>query len=178
MKAEVTNRLRLSPFKIHYSFDMWSGPNRHTYQVIIAHWLDGEGKLHTTLLSIRRFVGTHSGINQANHFLTTVEEYGVMHSIGKFNVDNASNNDTALVEISRRIQEKGYPSFDPVTDRLRCFGHVLNLVVKAFLWGNNVTAFELEANDINDELAAMIAWRQKGPLGKLHNILEYIRKTP
>jgi len=24
----------------------------------------------------------------------------------------------------------------------------------------------------------MIAWRQKGPLGKLHNILEYIRKTP
>jgi hypothetical protein len=47
-----------------------------------------------------------------------------MHSIGKFNVDNASNNDTALVEISRRIQEKGYPSFDPVTDRLRCSGHV------------------------------------------------------
>jgi hypothetical protein len=124
MKAEVKATLRQAEIKIHFSFDMWSSPNHHAYQAIVAHWLDPQARLHTALLSLHRFLGSHTGLNQADHFWTTLEEYEIHHLVGKFNVDNASNNDTALQEIARRLQAEGYPSFDPVKDRLRCFGHV------------------------------------------------------
>jgi hypothetical protein len=180
----VKAALRQAEVKIHFSFDMWSSPNHHAYQAIVAHWLSPQAKLHTALLSLYRFVGSHTGYNQAEHFWTTLEEYEIHHLIGKFNVDNAANNDTALREIATRLQEEGYPSFDPVKDRLRCFGHVLNLAVKAFLWGTNVEAIERDVPDDEDnydpadDVAELLRWREKGPLGKLHNVLNYIRKTP
>ena len=50
-----------------------------------------------------------------------------------FNVDNASNNDTTLVEVACHLNDAGYASFNPIQARLCCFSHVLNLVVKAIL---------------------------------------------
>ena len=178
MRIEVRKNLRAAEIKIHFSFDMWSGLNRHAYQAIVAHWLDSETCLHTALLSIHRFCGAHTGVNQAEHFWTTINDYEIQHLIGKFNIDNASNNDTALQEISRCLTLGGYPTIYPVTECLRCFGHVLNLAFKAFLWGSNVEAFEVALDAIGDEVAELQHWRQKGPLGKLHNVLDYIRKTP
>ena len=181
MRAEVTAKLHQVVVKINFSFDMWSGPNRHAYQAIVAHWLDPSMKLHTALLSLHRFRGAHSGFNQADHFWTTLEQYQIHHLVGKFNVDNATNNDTALCEIAKRLTNAGYASFDPIRDRLRCFGHVLNLAVKAFLWGANVDAFERELNEeamLDDDMVELLRWRKKGPLGKLHNVLTYIRMTP
>ena len=40
---------------------------------------------------------------------------------------------TTTQEIARRLSTAGYPKIDPVADHLRCFGHDLNLTVKAFL---------------------------------------------
>jgi hypothetical protein len=180
MKAEVKTKLRRVEVKIHFSFDMWSGPNHHAYQAVVGHWLDEECKLHAALLSLHRFEGAHTGVNQADHVWNTLQAYEIEHLVGKFNVDNATNNDTALQDIARRLTAGGYPTIDPIADRLRCFGHVLNLAVKALLWGSNVEAFE-DAHvglELNDAVAAQVEWRKKGPLGKLHNIVEYIRKTP
>jgi hypothetical protein len=95
-----------------------------------------------------------------------------------FNVDNASNKDTALVDLAEQLRTAGYPSFDPVTSRLRCFGHVLNLAVKHILWGTDVDAFEGEIPAAHDQLVELRRWRRAGPLGKLHNTLTYILKTP
>jgi hypothetical protein len=180
MKAELKRNLRKAEFKVHFSFDMWSAPNHHAYQAIVAHWLDEGCRLHTVLLDLHRFEGQHSGANQAERFWITLEDYEIHHLVGKFNVDNASNNDTALRDVAQRLHDAGYPSFDPVADRLRCFGHVLNLAVKALLWGNNADAFEVirPELELEDPVEAMIEWRKRGPLGKLHNVVEYIRKTP
>jgi len=95
-----------------------------------------------------------------------------------FNVDSASNNDTALVALAEQLRAVGFPSFDPVSARLRCFGHVLNLAVKAILWGADIEAFEVDMNAVQDELAELLEWGRKGPMGMLHNILTYILKTP
>jgi hypothetical protein len=130
------------------------------------------------LLSLHRFVGAHSGVNQADHLWETITEYELGPFIGMFNVDNASNNDTALVELAERLRTAGYPSFDPVTCRLRCFGHVLNLAVKRILWGTDVSFFEGDIPAAQDQLEELRRWRRAGPLGKLHNTLSYILKTP
>jgi hypothetical protein len=52
--------------------------------------------LNAALLSLHRFEGAHTGTNHADHFWTNLEEHENQHLVDKFNVDNASNNDTAL----------------------------------------------------------------------------------
>jgi hypothetical protein len=57
----------------------------------------------------------------------------------------------------------------------------LNLTAKALLFGKNADAFEVEL-DTNTMLGrqreALELWRQHGPVGKLHNIVVFIRRTP
>lgn len=57
--------------------------------------------------------------------------------------------------------------------------------VKAFLYGKNAESFEVEMSDLDLKkleqkhyLELLAAWRKKGPVGKLHNIVIWIRRTP
>jgi hypothetical protein len=64
---------------------------------------------------------------------------------------------------------------------MRCFGHILNLVAQAFLYGDDAASFELQSEAygmlerVEEDLEH---WRAKGPVGKLHNIVEFIRASP
>jgi hypothetical protein len=86
--------------------------------------------------------------------------------VGYITLDNAGNMDTATEEIAEAL------GFDPKKQRVRCCGHVLNLVVKALLFGHKAEAFEAE---IDGEPALDAAqheiWRKKGPVRKLHNMV-------
>jgi len=103
MRQEVMLQLHATHTKIHFSFDMWSGPNRRAYQAIVAHWMAHDGQLHAVLLSLHRFKGSHSGVNQAEHLWRTITDYGIEPFVGMFNVDNASNNDTALATLAQHL---------------------------------------------------------------------------
>jgi len=64
---------------------------------------------------------------------------------------------------------------------VRCFSHIINLVVKGFLWGADWEAFEANIacdTDIAKESHLLESWRKKGPMGKLHNIGVWILRTP
>lgn len=57
--------------------------------------------------------------------------------------------------------------------------------VKAFLYGKNAESFEVEISDLDLKkleqkhyLELLAAWRKKGPVGKLHNIVIWIRRIP
>lgn len=61
---------------------------------------------------------------------------------------------------------------DPSKRRIRCFGHVLNLVVKALLSGHKTEAFEADIDGESGlDAAQHEAWRKKGPIGKLHRLV-------
>jgi hypothetical protein len=65
--------------------------------------------------------------------------------------------------------------------RLRCVGHVVNLAAQAFLFGkqSQETLDELDlAYRKHDFEAIAEVWRKQGVLGRLHNIVRYIRMTP
>jgi len=51
-------------------------------------------------------------------------------------MDNADNNDTAI----KRLAEL-YP-IDVNEQRLRCFSHIVNLVIKALLFGEGLSTFQ------------------------------------
>ena len=166
--------------KIHFTFDHWSSPNDCSFLGVVAYWLDSDHNLKSTVLGVRRFRGPHTGENQAKHFWDIITPYNIAQKIGYFTLDNASNNDTALQHISSYLTAINIP-FNSIQRRLRCFGHILNLVVKAFLWGEDPATFDSEINtyqELNKEAEELEAWRRKGPLGKLHNILVWITRTP
>lgn len=89
-------------------------------------------------------------------------------------------------------------NFDPASRRLRCIGHVISLIARAFLFGEDADALELElpVTQPSENVGALIEWhdielseasikelhfalwRKREPLGKLNNIIIYIRASP
>jgi hypothetical protein len=84
--------------------------------------------------------------------------------------DNAGENDNAITELAKLFE------IDPQTQRLRCLGHIINLVVKALLFGKGVSKLERELRGAADE-AQFEIWGRKGPIGKLHNLCVYINRN-
>jgi len=147
---------------------------------IVAHWISPQHLLQSTGLGMKHFRSRHTGENQARHFWDVVETYHLQEKIAYFTLDNASNNDTAMKCIQTYLQNCGIP-FDPVTRRLRCFGHVINLVVKAVLQGEDPEAFEIEKTNyqaLGKEKKELLAKCKKSLCGKLHNLLVYINWSP
>ena len=62
--------------------------------------------------------------------------------------------------------------------RVRCIGHIINLVVKALLFGKDAEAFEESL--IRGELLARAAhdmWMKKGPVGKAYNFVVWVYRS-
>ena len=179
-KDEVRQELSDALGKIHLGFDLWTSPNRHAVMAVTAHFLDRVGKHQSRLLALRRQLGCHSGENLAVTLGRVVREWKIEDRVGTVISDNASSNDNCLVNFYGDLDaEMG--SADIRARRMRCYGHILNLVARAFLYGEDFEAFEAESQVFDllgryeDDLRH---WRKKGPVGKLHNVVKFIRSSP
>lgn len=178
-RVRVKDELGLAKSMIHISFDLWTSPNSLGLIALVAHFLDKDLKNRSVLIGMRRVRGSHSGENIAESIIPILEEMGIVSNLGYFTTDNATNNDVAIEVVLRRLR----PDIkNPKQRRMRCLGHILNLAAKAFLFGNEKASFEDVELDNSVPMTAleaeMVFWRTKGPLGKLHNLVVYIRKTP
>jgi hypothetical protein len=87
-------------------------------------------------------LGSHTSANIADHLFDVLKEYQISSSqIAYFAADNATNNDAALKHLSKRV------TLDLVTSRLRCTGHIYNLVCTAILFGVDSKALEDAKHD-------------------------------
>jgi len=78
-------------------------------------------------------------IDQAAVLYPLLTRFGItQENLGYFVLDNASNNDTTLAELAKRLP------FDPIKKRLRCMGHVLNLIAEEYLFGQDISSFQAE----------------------------------
>jgi hypothetical protein len=74
-------------------------------------------------------------------------------------------------------------TYDPHLHRLHYNGYVLNLAANAFLFNTADEALATYNNPGILEAALpsekeLDAWRNDRPLGKLHNLVVYIQRTP
>lgn len=69
---------------------------------------------------------------------TVIELYDISAIIGFLMMDNAGSNDTCIEELAKQ-----YPSITEQS-RLRCVGHIPNLIVKALLSKKGVSKPEKE----------------------------------
>lgn len=66
--------------------------------------------------------------------------------------------------------------WDPISHRIRCLGHIINLAAHSFLFGTKDEELEGDEEHTRVKLSVqqMKEWRSKGPLGKLHNLNKWI----
>lgn len=178
-KEEIRARLKDAPGKIHISSDIWTARNNHAYNGVVAHWVDGEGQYFSCLLALSPMYESHCGANIAKDTLNALDDYHITQKLGYVTTDNASNNDTAMDHLSELLHKKGV-KFNAEWRRIRCFGHILNLIARTLLYGQEADRIEVQTQLLQDQSEAqeIAAWDACGVVGRLHNIVKWIRKSP
>jgi len=187
-KAIVRQQLGNAVGKVQLSVDIWTTPNRLLFLGVIAHFVDPKKKeLKKGVIQMARVSG-HAGEDQFSVLKPTIQEYGLIEKLGALTSDNSTTNDTLCKAIELFLGHSNYTekSWDAAEQRIRCIGHIFNLVVKAFLFKGYIDDSQLQSYDDTQHRMATdeeIQKRQKGfrklgPLGKLHNISVHIRASP
>ena len=180
-QLQVIRRDLLSAIsKIHVSFDLWTSPATEAYESVVLYYVDDNGSRHTRVVALQRLFGTHSGENQAAVLVQVLQRYGIADAgcLGFFMADNAESCDTTVRAVlaslhpSRSLSER--KDLEHLY-RCRCVGHILNLAAKAFLKGEDAPIDSL--NDPAMDTQVVRQWRKRGPIGKLHNIVRWVRSS-
>src|ERR1700733_8243300 len=107
-------------------------------------------------------------LRQAVVIFPLLTRFGItLANLGYFVLDNALNNDTTLQELGRKI------GFDPKTKRLRCMGHILNLLAEAYVFGQDVTRFQKDYDAARPPKRRQM-WRQRREVSKLYNLVTHV----
>lgn len=177
VKAELSSAVS----NIHFSFDIWTSPNYYSILGLYSHFVDRHGTRQRRLIAFRRVIGRHSGENIAPVLIEIIRDWDIpARRVGWFQSDNASPNDIAIDLALQTIcphlndkQRKGR--------RLRCFGLTANLIARAVLLGKGAgkKLGDMELKTMKGAFEAVdTAWRACGGLGRLHNVIRYIRASP
>jgi hAT family protein len=180
-KQRLRGDLQRSRSRVSISFDLWTSPNPYAILGVVAMWIDATGKRRVTVLGMRRVYGEHTGENLGSAVLELLKEYDISgDQTGYFMLDNASSNDTAVEFILKELSPWMKPK-QRRQRRLRCLGHIINLCCQAFLMGRNCEKHlaKLEKHYQRGDYAKVEElWKKFGCLGRLHNLVRYIRLTP
>lgn len=181
-KRQVKQHLGKAQSRIHISFDLWTSPNVLAICAVVAHFINFDHRVCSVLIGFKRIKGGHGGENIAEVIIPVLEEYEVSQNLGVFIADNADSNDTAIRAILASVR----PDLSITGRRARCLGHIINLAAKAFLFGKKVEAFETSVENVEDSAPfdsdlmrrAQEEWREKGAIGRFHNVVVFIRSSP
>lgn len=81
---------------------------------------------------MRRIIGPKTGENKSKVIAQVLRDYNIdKDNMGTFTMDNAGDNDTMMVYLYKKLEmlpERAKSS------RLRCPGHIINLVVRVLLF--------------------------------------------
>jgi len=70
---------------------------------VVAHYLDSNYKIKTSLITLRRLYEYRSGENQAELLISIFQDYKITNKIRYFVTDNAKNNDTCVDIVLKRL---------------------------------------------------------------------------
>ena len=132
--------LLATPNPIYISFDGWLSLGIVAFFAVVAHYFDNAGVFNTKLMALLRIKGTHNGENLAKGMIEVIERFGLQSKLGFFQADNVDNNDTCITELLKHFNPRlSTVQIDTLKSvkRVRYIGHILNLVTRAFLNGEN-----------------------------------------
>jgi hypothetical protein len=186
-KDIVRKRLQSSQTSIHLAIDIWTSPSHDLLLAICSSFVDAQDRFRNILIALRTVRG-HSGLNQWESLRPVLEDYGIMENIGTLIGDNSTTNDTLCRTMASYLGTEKQINWNQTFQRIRCMGHVFNLIVKAFLFANENEEQMMESYDREDESGeepddksrkerANSIRIKMGVMGKIHNIVVHIRAS-
>jgi hypothetical protein len=165
----VESHLQTATTKINLSFNLWTSPGRKLSLLgVVAHYLDATFSLRAVLLALPRIQGSHTAVNLSEQLALILRHFKLQHSFSNVITDNASENAACLDLLGDELL------IDTRKRHVRCMGHIINLVAQQVLFGEDVESFEDSVTNVTAEEVELRTWRQKGPIGKLHNLIRFI----
>lgn len=150
-KDIVRRAIQSAKTRIHLAIDIWTSPNNHLFLAICASFTDHTDQFRNILIGLRTVPG-QSGEHQWSVLLPVMEEYGSIKMIGTIVGDNSGTNDTLCRKIAEYLAEEYRIDWNVSQNRIRCQGHILNLVVQAYLFSTEEEEEEIASYD-KDELS-------------------------
>jgi hypothetical protein len=149
-KLSLQRYLHTAVSKINISLDIWTSTNRILFFGVVGHFVcHGSCSISKSLLALRQ-IGGHSGEEQFKLLRTILDEYEISDKLGVIIGDNVGSNDTLCRTICKWYQDEHGKVWDPEEHRIRCLGHIINLIVQAFLFAGSSTQLPLEDLEISD----------------------------
>ena len=169
-KSEIYRLIQSAPSKIAISVDIWTSSNHLSFLGVVAHFVDADYNQRDLLIGFRNLLGDHTASAQASVILNVVREFNFESKFNCFVGDNATNNDKQLINYLNR----GSTILSLGTEhRIRCAGHIINLIVKATLYGAGVSDFEQQLARAAP-MEQFKLFRRHGVVGKLHNFVRAV----
>jgi hypothetical protein len=133
MKVDLKSAIAIGSSAVHLCLDMWTSPNMYSFLAVTAHYVDSEWKLVERLLLFQDTTD-HSGAGMAEIVNKCLQEFDIQDRLKCITMDNASNNDTLASHLEDLLSKSNSEIiWDSQMSRIRCFAHIINLAVKAFL---------------------------------------------
>jgi hypothetical protein len=183
--------LMSSASSIALSLDGWTSQNSLPMLAINAHWMSSDFQQYRACIEFVEIEGNHSGENLANIVATALQRFHISDKVITITADNASNNDT----LHRYLHQKLSQSYDDYltetiiregtmkftqNSQIRCFAHILNLVMKAILKSLYASSHK-EACDLLNDVAKQ-SWKKikvpSSPIAKLRILVLWIARSP
>lgn len=165
--------LRTALSDINLSFDMCTSSNNLQFLAITASFIDKNGKLQHLPLDLHHIQGSKTAAKQSDVILKVLNEYKIRDKARYFISDNASDNTAS----TRLICDQILPDSDSKHHRLRCTGHILNLVASAILDSSTLSQMDQDALESETAMESSL-WEQGGPIMKLQTLGVYLARSP
>ena len=120
---------------IHLAVDIWTSLSHALLLGICASFVDIQDEYWNLLIALRT-VSSQSGANQWEALRLVLIEYGIETKIGALVGDNAGSNDVLCHTISSWLSLHHQITWTATHQRIHCQGHIINLIVQAFLFNS------------------------------------------
>src|SRR5438045_3530269 len=131
----VQRVLQSAKTKIHLAIDIWTSPSHDLLLGICASFIDIQDEYQNPLIALCT-VHSQSGNDQWETLCPVLEEYRIETKIGALVGDNAGSNDVLCCMISSWLSLYHQITWTATYQRIHCQGHVINLIVLAFLFNS------------------------------------------
>src|SRR5437762_866034 len=122
--------------------------------IIVDHYSHKQ----TTLISLLCLLRIHTGENLYSCIKLVIEHYNIGDKLGCFMMDNTGDNNDLM-----ELLANDFEIIDPNRDHFHCTDHIINLVVKAILFGNGVSKLQCQLAGASDTQQFDI-WSIKGAI--------------
>jgi hypothetical protein len=146
----VRRVLQSAKTKIHLAIDIWTSPSHALLLGVCASFVDIQDEYRNPLIALRTVL-SQSGNHQWETLRPILEGYGIETKIGALVGDNAGSNDVLCRTIGSWLSLHHQITWTATYQRIRCQGHVINLIVQAFLFDSKKDEQLMDLYDKEDE---------------------------